>query len=231
MRRKPAIVLLSGGLDSATVAAIAIREGYEVSALSFDYGQRHRHELISAQRVAESLGIKRHEVVKFDLRAFGGSSLTSDAPVPQADPTKAISQIPSTYVPGRNTIFLAFALSFAEVVGASDIFLGVNATDYAGYPDCRPEFVQAFEQVALAGTRIGAEGGTIKIHAPLLRLSKSETIRAGLELDVDYSLTSTCYDPGINGDPCGRCDACYLRREGFNNAGVEDPLMYPAEVA
>jgi 7-cyano-7-deazaguanine synthase len=225
---KRAVVLLSGGLDSATALAIAKREGYEPYALTFRYGQRHEVELRSAQRVAEHAGVARHVVAEIDLRVFGGSALTSDLEVPKhrsADDMGA--GIPITYVPARNTIFLSYALAWAEVLDARDIFIGVNALDYSGYPDCRPEYVAAFERMANLATRAGVESGEpLRIRAPLMRLTKAEIIRLGIELGVDYSLTSTCYDPSPSGEACGACDACQLRLKGFEEAGVSDPAVY-----
>ncbi len=225
---KKAVVLLSGGLDSATTAAIARREGFEVHALSFRYGQRHSLELEAARRVAAALPASRHVVLDIDLRAFGGSALTSDLAVPKDTPLERIGTegVPITYVPARNTIFLSFALGWAEVLGARDIFIGANALDYSGYPDCRPEFMSAFERVARLGTRAGIEGEEFRIHTPLIALSKREIILKGLELGVDYALTSTCYDPSPEGLACGRCDACLLRLKGFREAGMEDPGKY-----
>jgi 7-cyano-7-deazaguanine synthase len=224
----PAVVLLSGGLDSATVLAIAQRDGYDVSALSFRYGQRHAIELDAAARVAKQFGVSRHEVIDIDLRAFGGSALTADIPVPKDRSEEEIGGvIPSTYVPARNTIFLSFALAFAEVTGARDIFIGVNALDYSGYPDCRPEFVNAFERLANVATKAAMEsGGGFRVHAPLLHLRKSGIIALGLSLGVDYSLTSSCYDPSPEGEACGHCDACVLRLKGFEEVGVVDPIHY-----
>jgi 7-cyano-7-deazaguanine synthase len=225
--RKKAVVLLSGGLDSTTVAAFARSQGFAICALSFDYGQRHRFELEAAERVAKWVGAIRHEVVRIDLRAFGGSSLTSDAAVPKSASHEASSVIPSTYVPARNTIFLSFALAFAEVTGSEDIFLGINALDYSGYPDCRPEFLAAFQGLANLATKAGVEGTQrFQIHAPLLRLNKAEIVALGLGLGVDYSMTSSCYDPDLRGRPCGKCDSCHLRMKGFREAGTRDPLAY-----
>ncbi|HKF47038.1 MAG TPA: 7-cyano-7-deazaguanine synthase QueC [Terracidiphilus sp.] len=231
--KKPAVVLLSGGLDSATVLAIARSEGYAAHALSFDYGQRHRFELLAARRVAEAGGAADHRVAAIDLRAFGGSALTSDIAVPKGRGAAEMSHgIPITYVPARNTIFLSFALAWAEVLGSSDIFIGVNALDYSGYPDCRPEFVRAFEQMANLATKAGVEGRQhLVIHAPLVAMTKAQIIRAGLDLGVDYSLTSSCYDPAPDGTPCGECDSCILRRKGFAENGISDPLHYPAAPA
>ena len=218
------MVLLSGGLDSATTMAIAREQGFEVYALSFAYGQRHAVELEAARRVAQSLGAARHVVTTVDLRAFGGSALTADIPVPKdRDPADLGSDIPVTYVPARNTIFLSYALGWAEVLGARDIFIGVNALDYSGYPDCRPEFIAAFERVANLGNRAGVEGSGFRIHTPLIQLSKREIIARGLALGVDYALTVSCYDPSPGGRACGRCDACQLRKKGFASLGIQDP--------
>ena len=225
---KRAVILLSGGLDSATVLAIARRQGYEVSALSFSYGQRHSWELEAARRVAQSIGVANHRIATIDLRIFGGSALTDDIDVPKGRALDEMAHgIPITYVPARNTIFLAFALAWAEVLGASDIFIGVNALDYSGYPDCRPEFTEAFENMANLATKAGVEGSQrLKIHTPLIALTKAEIIREGLRLGVDYSLTSSCYDPAADGAPCGLCDSCLLRQKGFHENGIEDPLRY-----
>ncbi|MBA3761465.1 MAG: 7-cyano-7-deazaguanine synthase QueC [Gemmatimonadales bacterium] len=225
-----AVVLLSGGMDSTTVAAIARSRGFDVHALTFRYGQRHQAEVEAARQVAERLGVRSHEVLDIDLRAFGGSALTGDLEVPKDRPLDEMGHgIPSTYVPARNTIFLAFALGWSEVLGASDIFLGANALDYSGYPDCRPEFIQAFQTMANLATRAGVEGGRkLTIHAPLLALSKREIIEQGLALGVDYAITRTCYDPSPEGAACGRCDACQLRLKGFREAGLEDPAPYQA---
>lgn len=225
----PAVVLLSGGLDSATTVAIAKSEGFRVHALSFSYGQRHSFELQAARRVAESLRVDEHRVATFDLRVFGGSALTDDIEVPKGRDSEEMAHgIPVTYVPARNTIFLSFALAWAEVLGASDIFIGVNALDYSGYPDCRPEFIRAFEQMANLATKAGVEGRqSLKIHAPLMQLTKAQIIRRGMELGVDYGLTSSCYDPSPDGKPCGQCDSCFLRRKGFRENGIDDPLPYP----
>ncbi len=222
-----AVVLLSGGLDSTTVLAMARSQGFEPCALSFRYGQRHVIELDSARQVAESMGVANHVVVEIDLRVFGGSALTSDARVPKDRPASEMgSSIPSTYVPARNTIFLSFALAYAEVLGAADIFIGVNALDYSGYPDCRPEYIAAYERMANLATRAGVEGQTaLKIHTPLGMMSKADIIRAGMKLGVNYSITSSCYDPDADGRPCCRCDACLLRAKGFSEAGLKDPLL------
>jgi len=228
--KKPAVVLLSGGLDSATAAAIASGEGYVVNALSFSYGQRHSFELEAARRVAQALNVAQHRIVSIDLRAFGGSALTDDIAVPKGRSSEEMGhEIPITYVPARNTIFLSFALAWAEVLGSQDIFIGVNALDYSGYPDCRPEFIAAYEEMANLATKAGVEGRQkLTIHAPLMHLTKAQIIKRGMELGVDYSLTSSCYDPGMNGKPCGQCDSCLLRRKGFKENGIDDPLPYPA---
>ena len=219
-----AVVLLSGGMDSATAAAVALDQGYEVFALSFRYGQRHVAELEAARRIAERLGARRHVVLDIDLRAFGGSALTGDLEVPKDTPLERIgAAIPPTYVPARNTIFLSFALGWAETLEAADIFIGANALDYSGYPDCRPEYLEAFERMANLATRAGVEGRRIRIHSPLISLSKAEIVKLGTRLGVDYALTWSCYDPTPEGTPCGRCDACLLRRKGFREAGMEDP--------
>ena len=223
-----AVVLLSGGLDSATVLAIARSEGFELYALSFSYGQRHIVELEAARRVAASIGVAAHRIAAIDLRAFGGSALTGDIDVPKGRTAGEMAEgIPITYVPARNTIFLSFALAWAEVLGSSDIFIGVNALDYSGYPDCRPEFIQAFEKMANLATKAGVEGRqALRIHTPLIALTKAQIVRKGIELGVDYGLTSSCYDPSPAGAPCGQCDSCILRRKGFRENGIEDPLLY-----
>ena len=224
---KPAVVLLSGGIDSTTTLAIAIAEGYEAHALSFDYGQRHAIETAAARRVADSLGAKEHRIAKIDLRVFGGSALTDNLDVPKQRSEAAIGHgIPVTYVPARNTIFLAYAIAWAEVTSASDIFLGVNAIDYSGYPDCRPEFIEAFENLANLATKAGVEGRHFQIHTPLIKLSKADIIRKAVELDVDLSLTHSCYDPSPERLACGECDSCLLRLKGFREAGVKDPIRY-----
>src|SRR5262245_20810310 len=224
---KRAVVLLSGGIDSTTTLAIAIAEGYETYALSFDYGQRHRIETEAARRVAKSLGAKDHRIAKIDLRVFGGSALTDDLAVPkQRSETEITQEIPITYVPARNTICLAYALAWAEVIPASDIFIGVNAIDYSGYPDCRPEFIEAFEDVANVGTKAGVESRRFQIHTPLIKLSKAEFIRKAVELAVDLSPTHSCYDPSPEGAACGECDSCLLRLKGFGEAGLKDPIRY-----
>jgi 7-cyano-7-deazaguanine synthase len=224
---KRAVVLLSGGLDSATVLAIARTEGYAAYALSFSYGQRHERELAAAEKIAQSLGVVEHRIARIDLRIFGGSALTGDLPIPQARSAEEMArEIPNTYVPARNTIFLSYALAWAEVLGATDIFLGANAVDYSGYPDCRPEFIRAFEQLANLATRAGVEGTRFRIHAPLLSLSKAEIIQRGISLGIDYSLTHSCYDPTADDRACGVCDSCLLRLKGFREAGLTDPISY-----
>lgn len=225
-----AIVLLSGGLDSTTTLAIARSEGYEVVTLSFRYGQRHQLELQRAAHIAATYGVK-HVVCDVDLRSVGGSALTADLDVPKHRTPAAISDgIPITYVPARNTIFLSFALAWCEVLGSSDIFIGVNAIDYSGYPDCRPEFVRAFEEVARLGTKAGVEGTRFRIHTPLITMTKAEIIATGLRLGVDYGHTSTCYEPTSDGAACGGCDACLLRLKGFADLGLHDPVAYQANV-
>ncbi len=228
MSKKPkAVVLLSGGLDSSTLLAIVKSEDFEPYALSFRYGQRHEGEIAAARRVAAAYGAAGHTIVDIDLRTFGGSALTDAIPVPKGRSADEISRdIPVTYVPARNTIFLSFALAWAEVLGSTDIFIGVNALDYSGYPDCRPEYIEAFERMANLATKAGVEGRRLKVHAPLIRLSKAGIIRKGLELGVDYSLTSTCYDPSVDGKACGTCDACLLRLKGFRELGIPDPIGY-----
>jgi 7-cyano-7-deazaguanine synthase len=222
-----AVVLLSGGIDSSTTLAIARAEGYEAYALSFEYGQRHQIETQAARRVANSLGAKEHRVATIDLRVFGGSALTDHVDVPKKrSETEIAHGIPVTYVPARNTIFLAYALAWAEVIHASDIFLGVNAIDYSGYPDCRPEFIEAFETLANFGTKAGVEGRRFHIHTPLIKFSKAEIIRRAIELGVDLSLTHSCYDPSPEGFACGECDSCLLRLKGFREAGITDPVRY-----
>ena len=224
---RSAVVLLSGGLDSATTLAIARADGFQPYALSFAYGQRHALELEAARKVAAALGAKEHVTAQIDLRAFGGSALTADIDVPlDRTADEMAGDIPVTYVPARNTIFLSYALGWAEVLGAADIFIGVNAVDYSGYPDCRPEFILAFEQLANLATRAGVEGHRISIHTPLINLSKRDIIRRGLALGVDYSLTLSCYAPTSDGQACGRCDACQLRLRGFREAGIPDPALY-----
>src|SRR5579862_8045285 len=228
MSSRKAVCLLSGGLDSSTCLAIARRDGYECFALSFDYGQRHRIELDAAARVAASFAAREHRTARIDLRAFGASALTADIDVPKHRSSAEMKQgIPITYVPARNTIFLSYALAWAEVLEASDIFIGVNALDYSGYPDCRPEFIHAFEHMANLATKAGVEGRThIQIHTPLIALSKADIVRLAVQLGVDFRLTHSCYDPGQQGRPCGQCDSCLLRAKGFAEAGVRDPLVY-----
>lgn len=219
-----AVVLLSGGLDSYTAAAIARSQGFELCALTIRYGQRHAQEIEAARRVATALGAARHLEIDLDLRGIGGSALTSDAPVP-LDRDIDDGSIPATYVPARNTIFLSLALGWAEVLDSRDLFIGVNALDYSGYPDCRPEFIAAFEQLAGLATRAGVEGSRFHVHTPLITMTKAEIIRAGLALGLDYGLTHSCYAPATDGRPCGRCDSCLLRAKGFSEAGVADPLI------
>ncbi len=224
---RKAVVLLSGGLDSTTTLAIAKAEGFEPYALSFRYGQRHKVELESAARVVDAMGLAEHVIADIDLRRFGGSALTSDIDVPKDRGLDEMGEgIPVTYVPARNTVFLSFALAWAEVLEASDIFIGVNALDYSGYPDCRPDYIAAYEQMANLATKAGVVGRQrLKIHTPLIQLTKAEIIRKGTELGVDYALTSSCYDPGEDGRPCGQCDSCQLRAKGFAEAGIPDPLL------
>lgn len=220
------MVLLSGGLDSATVLAMAIHEGYSPYCISFRYGQRHALELDCAADIAKSFDVIDHIVVEFDLRKFGGSALTSSIEVPKnQDLVASASEIPVTYVPARNTIFLSFALGWAEVLGASDVFIGVNALDYSGYPDCRPEYIEAYERMANLATKAGVNGKALKIHTPLIALSKAEIINKGMSLGVDYALTTSCYDPKENGAPCGSCDSCQLRAKGFSEIGHQDPRV------
>lgn len=230
MTVKPAVVLLSGGLDSATALAIAHADGYVPYALSFRYGQRHSVELEAAKRVADALGAARHVVADIDLRVFGGSALTDEIGVPHHESIEELTDdIPVTYVPARNTIFLSYALAWAEVLESSDVFIGVNALDYSGYPDCRPEYIRAYEQMANLATKAGVEGRQhLRIHAPLIELTKAQIIQRGLALGVDYSLTHSCYDPDPSGHACGTCDSCLLRRRGFAEVGLEDPALNPA---
>jgi queuosine biosynthesis protein QueC len=223
---KRAVVLVSGGLDSATALAICAHDGFEPYALSFDYGQRHKLELKAAERVATSLGAREHRVAQIDLRIFGGSALTDNIAVPKSHDSKSEDTIPVTYVPARNTIFLSYALAWSEVLGAADIFIGANAIDYSGYPDCRPEFIDAFERLAKVATKAGIEGTRFEIHAPLISMSKADIIRKGTELGIDFSLTHSCYDPTVNGLACGECDSCRLRLAGFREAGLPDPIAY-----
>ena len=223
----PAVVLVSGGLDSATVLAIAISEGYRPYALSFRYGQRHDVEVAAARKVAEAMNVEAHVVMDINLRVFGGSALTDDVAVPHHDSVEDLEpEIPVTYVPARNTVFLSFALAWAETLGSSDIFIGVNAIDYSGYPDCRPEYLTAYEAMANLATKAGVEGRQrLRVHAPLSQLTKAQIILRGLALGVDYGLTHSCYDPGPDGRPCGTCDSCLLRRKGFAEAGTDDPAL------
>ncbi len=226
MNRK-AVVLFSGGLDSSTVLAIAKSEGFEIYALSFSYGQRHDFELDAAGKLSKKFGVKQHVVLPLDVAAFGGSALTSDIPVPKLRSVNEMNDsIPVTYVPARNTVFLSLAMGWAESVGACDIFIGVNAVDYSGYPDCRPAFIEAFEHMAQLATKSGVEGEEWKIHAPLIHMTKADIVRKGTELGVDYGLTHTCYDPDEQGRACGQCDACLLRLQGFAEAGLSDPAEY-----
>jgi 7-cyano-7-deazaguanine synthase len=218
-----AVLLLSGGLDSSTCLLVARSEGYEIHALSFDYGQRHRIELERARRIAERYGAASHRITRIDFPASGASALT-DASIPVPKHALGKDPVPITYVPARNTLFLAYALALAESLGARDIFIGANALDYSGYPDCRPEFLKAFEQTANLGTRAGIEGGSFRIHAPLLRLGKADIVRRAAALGLDFASTSSCYDPGADGAPCGSCDSCLLRQKGFEEAGIADPL-------
>jgi 7-cyano-7-deazaguanine synthase len=233
MKRKAqrAVILLSGGVDSSTTLAIAKEEGYETYALSFRYGQRHDREILAAQNVAEYFGVRKHIVLAIDLKSFGGSALTDDIPVPKNRETLEMSSdIPVTYVPARNTIFLSFALAWAEVLKAYDIFIGVNALDYSGYPDCRPEYIESYEKMANLATKAGVEGKTFKIHTPLIQMTKAEIIKTGLGLSVDFSLTTTCYDPSSSGAACGECDACILRLKGFQENGIVDPIAYQRNI-
>lgn len=225
---KKAVVLLSGGLDSSTCVAIAQKKGFEVNGLSFSYGQRHTVELEASKRIAKAMGINRHEIIDIDLRAFGGSALTDDIDVPKGRNEAAMdAEIPVTYVPARNTIFLSFALAFAETIGADDIFIGVNALDYSGYPDCRPDYIAAFQDMARLATKIGIEGDQgVCINTPLIDMTKAEIIKTGIEIGVDYSMTTSCYDPNEAGISCGQCDACLLRLKGFKEAGTVDPIEY-----
>ena len=224
-----AVVLLSGGLDSTTTLAMAVAEGYRIFTLSFDYGQRHRNELDAARAVARAIGVADHVVATIDLRAFGGSALTDDIEVPKAHSIEGA--IPVTYVPARNTIFLSFALAWAEVLSASDIFIGVNALDYSGYPDCRPEYIEAYQRMADLATKAGVEGSKLTIHTPLIELTKAEIVHRGVDLGVDFSLTWSCYDPNASAEACGECDSCRLRLKGFREAGVTDPVRYQAGVS
>jgi 7-cyano-7-deazaguanine synthase len=226
--RPPAVILLSGGLDSATTLAIALSQGFDAFTISFRYGQRHAIEIQAARQIAAAMGVQRHVTCEIDLRTFGASALTADIAVPKSRSLDEMSHnIPITYVPARNTIFLSFALAYAEVVGAFDIFIGVNALDYSGYPDCRPEYIEAFEKMANLATRAGVEGKSrLRLHAPLVHMTKAQIIRKGLDLGVDYSLTRSCYDPSPDGTACGQCDSCQLRRKGFAENGIADPITY-----
>jgi 7-cyano-7-deazaguanine synthase len=218
-----AVVLLSGGLDSYTAGAIARDQGFDLYALTVKYGQRHAHEILAARRVADALGVKGHRELAVDLGSVGGSALVGDGEIPKGGPNP--NTIPSTYVPARNTVMLSLALAWAEVLGAFDIFIGVNALDYSGYPDCRPEYIEAFEHLASLATKAGVTGGRFHVRAPLISLSKADIIRLGMRLGLDYGLTHSCYDPGVHGAPCGRCDSCVLRAKGFQEAGLKDPLL------
>jgi 7-cyano-7-deazaguanine synthase len=231
--RTPAVLLLSGGLDSTTLLALATQEGYAVNALTFRYGQRHGVEIDRAREVAAKYGVARHVIADIDMRQFGGSALTSDIAVPKDRSANELGHgIPVTYVPARNTIFLSFALAWAEVLGASEIFIGVNALDYSGYPDCRPEFIRAFESMANLATKAGVEGAPrISVRTPLIDMSKKEIVSLGISLSVDYSMTTSCYDPAPDGTACGHCDACQLRLKGFSEAGVRDPVKYASTPA
>jgi 7-cyano-7-deazaguanine synthase len=230
--QRKAIVLLSGGLDSTTTLAIAKDQGFEVYALTANYGQRHQVEIDYARRAAETFGAKKHSIINIDLRQFGGSALTDDLEVPKNRSLDEMEEeIPVTYVPARNTVLLSFALAWAEVLRSTDVFTGVNAVDYSGYPDCRPEYIEAFEKMANLATKAGVEGDKLKIHTPLIKLTKAEIIKRGIELGVDYSLTLTCYDPSANGEACGVCDACIFRAKGFEEAGVQDPTKYLTQTA
>ena len=221
-----AIVLVSGGLDSTTCLAMAREKGFDLYALTFNYGQRHDHELNSAKMVVDFFNIQNHSIIDIDLAQFGGSALTDQIDVPKKRDLSDMAEIPVTYVPARNTVFLSLALAWAEVLGSFDIFIGVNALDYSGYPDCRPEYISSFEKTANLATKAGVSGSSFRIHTPLIDLTKSEIVKVGMDLGVDYSLTSSCYDPDQEGNPCGLCDACYLRLKGFKEAGITDPLNY-----
>jgi len=224
---KKAVVLLSGGIDSSTTLALAKSEGLDIYALTIDYGQRHRPELEAAARVAKSMSVREHKVIRIDLRAIGASALTSDVAVPKSRTAHEIAHgIPVTYVPGRNTIFLAIALAWAEAIGAADVFIGATAIDYSGYPDCRPEFIEAFQKLSNIGTKAGVEGRPISIRAPFVSTPKSDIIKTGAALGVDFSLTHSCYDPAHDGKACGKCDSCLLRKKAFAQAGLKDPIVY-----
>ncbi len=224
---KTAVVLLSGGLDSTTCLAIAIDAGFEIAALTFNYGQRHKFEIEKAKQIIDHYQINNHSLINIDLSQFGGSALTDNIEIPTGRSEKDMSDIPVTYVPARNTVFLSLALAWAETLKAFDIFIGVNALDYSGYPDCRPEYIESFEKTANLATKEGVSGNTFKIHTPLINMTKSKIINTGLQLGVDYRMTSTCYNPDRNGNPCGKCDACFLRLKGFKKEGSIDPLNYP----
>jgi len=224
---KKAVILLSGGLDSTTCLAIVKNQGFDIIALTVNYGQRHSFELESAKKVAQIFDVNKHSVVDIDLAQFGGSALTEDVKVPKDRDESDMTDIPVTYVPARNTVLLSMALAWAETLDTTDIFIGVNALDYSGYPDCRPEFIESFERMANLATKMGMLGEKFKIHTPLINLTKAEIVKKGIELNVDYGMTSSCYDPNENGNPCGRCDACILRLKGFKEAGISDPLIYP----
>lgn len=221
-----AVVLVSGGLDSTTCLAMAREKGFDLYALTFNYGQRHDHELNSAKMVVDFFNIQNHSIIDIDLAQFGGSALTDQIDVPKKRDLSDMAEIPVTYVPARNTVFLSLALAWAEVLGSFDIFIGVNALDYSGYPDCRPEYISSFEKTANLATKAGVSGSSFRIHTPLIDLTKSEIVKVGMNLGIDYSLTSSCYDPDQEGNPCGLCDACYLRLKGFKEAGIIDPLNY-----
>ena len=221
-----AVILVSGGLDSTTCLAMAREKGFDLYALTFNYGQRHDHELNSAKMVVDFFNIQNHSIIDIDLAQFGGSALTDQIDVPKKRDLSDMAEIPVTYVPARNTVFLSLALAWAEVLGSFDIFIGVNALDYSGYPDCRPEYISSFEKTANLATKAGVSGSSFRIHTPLIDLTKSEIVKVGMDLGVDYSLTSSCYDPDQEGNPCGLCDACYLRLKGFKEAGIIDPLNY-----
>ena len=221
-----AVVLVSGGLDSTTCLAMAREKGFDLYALTFNYGQRHDHELNSAKMVVDFFNIQNHSIIDIDLAQFGGSALTDKIDVPKKRDLSDMAEIPVTYVPARNTVFLSLALAWAEVLGSFDIFIGVNALDYSGYPDCRPEYISSFEKTANLATKAGVSGSSFRMHTPLIDMTKSEIVKVGMDLGVDYSLTSSCYDPDQEGNPCGLCDACYLRLKGFKEAGIIDPLNY-----
>tara|TARA_Y100000739_G_scaffold219486_1_gene217977 strand:+ start:1843 stop:2526 length:684 start_codon:yes stop_codon:yes gene_type:complete len=224
--KKKAVILLSGGLDSTTCLAIAIKDRFEINALTINYGQHHSFELIAAKNIVNNYNVKNHKIIDIDLSKFGGSSLTDNLTIPKDRNESDLQNIPNTYVPARNTVLLSLALAFAETINAYDIFIGVNALDYSGYPDCRPEYIESFEKTANLATKAGVSGHIFSIHTPLINMTKADIINKGNELGVNYSLTSSCYDPFKNGDPCGRCDACYLRIKGFKMSKIKDPLNY-----